>query len=259
MPTYKAKALILRTYKLGEADKILKLYSQYRGLISAVGKGARRSKSRFGGRLELFNLVDAEFYEGKSLDIISQAEIIENFKNISSDFSKFVFCELTSKIILKTHNEISDPSEELFKLIYICFREINNAGYEDIISLKKIMAFFIARFLAIAGFSPLFNACAKCNKKIEGLYNFHNKEVFFSIKLGGVLCKDCGISSQNTKFNAKTFRLFYDLFNKKIEEIRDMEVDHFALKKVYKILESYIIYHTDCNLDSFKYFKKIGI
>ncbi|MFO7929627.1 MAG: DNA repair protein RecO [Candidatus Humimicrobiaceae bacterium] len=260
MPTYKAKALVLRTYKLGESDKIVRLYCRHQGLVSAVGKGARKTKSRFGGRLELFNLIDAELHVGKSLDIIGQAEIIENFKNIANDFSRFVFCELISKIILKTHNEISEPSESLFKLIYVCFREINSSGYEDIVSLKKIMCFFIAKFLSIAGFGPLLGVCAKCNKKLEAsLYGFHGKKILFSVKLGGVLCQDCSMGTEDTGLNAKSFRLLYDFFTKKIEDIRDMEVDHFALKKAYTVLENYIIYHTGCNVSSFQYLKKIGI
>ena len=91
MSSYKAKALILRTYKLGEYDKIVKMYSQASGLISAVARGPEKSKKQVWGRLELFNLIDLEMYGGKSLDILSQAEIIESFKNISSDFSRFCF------------------------------------------------------------------------------------------------------------------------------------------------------------------------
>jgi len=99
MPSYKAKAVILKSYKLGESDRIIKMYSQQDGIISAVAKGARKTRSKFGGRLELFNIVDLEISTGKSLDIITQAEILKSFKNISSDFYKFVFCEMISEIV----------------------------------------------------------------------------------------------------------------------------------------------------------------
>ena len=92
-------------------------------------KGARKVRSKFGGRLELFNLVDLELTTGRNLDIINQVEIIKSFKNIASDFYKFVFCEIISKIILKTQVSGGDSSPLLFKLIYICFNEINSTGF----------------------------------------------------------------------------------------------------------------------------------
>ena len=102
MPSYKAKAIILKSYKLGESDKIIKMYSLDGDVISAVAKGARKVRSKFGGRLELFNLVELEITKGRNLDIINQLEIIKNFKDIASDFYKFVFCEIISNIILIT-------------------------------------------------------------------------------------------------------------------------------------------------------------
>jgi len=261
MSSYKAKALILRTYKLGEYDKIVKMYSQASGLISAVAKGARKSRSRFGGRLEIFNLIDLEMYGGKSLDILSQAEIIESFKNISSDFSRFVFCQLIAKIILKTQSGISEPNPDLFKLIYLSFREINSVSVDDMVSLKKIMCFFIGKFLLLAGYSPLLDSCCRCNTKLENDFNSgHNRRVTLSYRLGGVVCSHCLSDGEGgTLLEAKSFRFLVSVFKLKIEDIRDIEIDASALKKVYKFLENYIIYHTGCDLESFKYLKKIGI
>jgi len=260
MSSYKAKALILKGYKLGEYDKILKMYSQHQGVLSGVAKGARRTKSRFGARLELFNLVDLEMASGRSLDIITQAEIIESFKNISSDFNKFVFCELIVKTILKTQTETSEPCESLFKLIYICFREINAAENEDVAALKKIMCFFIGKFLSVTGYSPLLDSCSRCNANLKEAFALPGRKIPVSVRLGGILCSNCASGLEgNTELSPKSFRFLTDVFKLKIEDIRDMEVDHSALKKVYRFLENYIIYHTDCDLDSFKYLKKIGI
>ncbi|MDZ7838780.1 MAG: DNA repair protein RecO [Actinomycetota bacterium] len=260
MPSYKAKALVLRVYKLGEYDKIVKMYSRSRGLINGVAKGARKPGGRFGGRLELFNLVDLEMYSGHSLDIIAQAEIIDSFKLISSDFYRFVFCELIAKIVLKTQTDISEHCPQLFKLIYICFREINAAETEDIAALKKIMCFFIGRFLSITGYSPLLDSCCRCNAKLDpGPGALSNRKVALSYRLGGVLCDKCSSGFEGgSSMGAKSFRFLSSIYQSKIEDIRDMEVDGSAIKQVYKFLENYIIYHTDCNLDSFKYLKKIG-
>src|SRR4030042_3095583 len=182
MPSYKAKAIILKSYKLGESDKIVKMYSSDGDIISAVAKGARKVRSRFGGRLELFNVVDLELNTGRNLDIINQVEIIKSFKNIASDFYKFVFCEIISKIILKTQVSGGDLSPLLFKLIYICFNEINNQDLEDIVSLKKTMCFFGIKFLKITGYIPLLESCCRCNRQLTELYSFHKDKIYFSVR-----------------------------------------------------------------------------
>jgi len=259
MSSYKAKAVILKSYKLGESDKIIKLYSSDNGVISAVAKGVRKIKSKFGGRLELFNLVDLEIAKGRNLDIINQVEIIKSFKNISDDFYKFMFCELFSEIVLKTQSG-GGPSTALFKLLYVCLNEINNLEYEDSASLKKIACFFGVKFIKIIGYSPLLKSCCRCNLDMRNLYSFHKGSIPFSIKLGGILCERCASLVENViKLDISSYRFLSDLVNLKIENFRNMEVNPQALKKVYQLVESYIIYHTDCKIKSFKYLKKIGI
>jgi recombinational DNA repair protein (RecF pathway) len=74
MPTYRDEAVVLRTHKLGEADRIVTMLSRRHGKIRAVAKGVRRTGSRFGARLEPFMVIDGQFYVGRTLDIVQQAE-----------------------------------------------------------------------------------------------------------------------------------------------------------------------------------------
>ena len=76
MATYRERGIVLRTWKLGETDRILSLLTAGRGKVRAVAKGVRRPGSRFGGRLEPYSLVDLQLYEGRSLDGINQAELV---------------------------------------------------------------------------------------------------------------------------------------------------------------------------------------
>ena len=260
MASYKAKAIILKTYKLGESDKIIKMYSQEGNIISAVAKGARKIRNRFRGRMELFNLVDLELSEGRNLDIINQVEIIKSFKDVPGDFYKFVFCEIISSIILKTQASGGESSRVIFKLIYICFNEINNQGTEDIVSLKKIMCFFGIKFLKITGYAPLLENCCRCSTKQEDLYSFHKDKIGFSVEQGGIICGDCsGSFPGKILLNALSYRFLYDLFNMKLEDLMDIEVNPQALKDIFRLTEDYLVYHTGCNPVSFRYLKKVGI
>ena len=76
MPTYRDEGVVLRTHKLGEADRIVTLLTKSHGKVRAVAKGVRRTSSKFGARLEPFMVADIQFYEGRSLDTIQQAETI---------------------------------------------------------------------------------------------------------------------------------------------------------------------------------------
>ena len=89
MPLYDERGVVLRTYRLGEADKIVVVLTRGRGKVRAVAKGVRKTKSRFGGRLEPASHVDLLLYEGRGdLDIVSQAETVDAFPALREDFDR---------------------------------------------------------------------------------------------------------------------------------------------------------------------------
>jgi DNA repair protein RecO (recombination protein O) len=258
MATYKAKSIIIKSYRLGESDKIIKLYSMESGIISAVAKGAFNLKSKFSGRLELYNIIDCEISSGRNLDIITQVEIIEAFKNISCDFFKFSISQIISEIILKTQSEKS-PSINIFKLLYVTFKEINKANAEDNLTLKKILIFFLAKFLKIMGYVPLFDYCSICGNKLsdEDL-KYERKGFIFSIKYGGAICNKCRKNIDRLLFIGKDcLDIFMNLFYIKIERLPDLNISEKNTDVLLNIIENYFIYHLDIKIESFDYLKKI--
>ncbi|MEE2814921.1 MAG: DNA repair protein RecO, partial [Actinomycetota bacterium] len=90
MPTYRDEAVILRTHKLGEADRIVTMLSRRNGKIRAVAKGVRRTSSKFGSRLEPFMVADVQMYKGRSLDIVQQADSLGAYgADIAVDYERF--------------------------------------------------------------------------------------------------------------------------------------------------------------------------
>ena len=258
MASYKAKSIVIRSYRLGETDKIIRLFSMEHGIISAVAKGAYNFKSRFSGRLELFNILDCEISSGRNLDIINQAEIIEVFGNISSDFFKFNISQIICEIILKSQSEKS-PAITIFKLLYFTFREINKCKAYENDSLKKILAFFIAKFLIIMGYVPLLDSCSICGGTLlfEGSI-LYGKGLMFSIKYGGAICADCRKDTDRLLFIEKeSAKIMVLLFSEKIENIIKLAVSGKTINNLLNILENYLIFHMDIKIDSFDYLKKI--
>ena len=90
MNLYREQGVVLRTWKLGEADRIVVLLTQGEGKVRAVAKGVRKTKSRFGGRLEPFSHVDLSLYRGRELDIVTQAEVINPFRALREDYDRVV-------------------------------------------------------------------------------------------------------------------------------------------------------------------------
>ena len=258
MAAYKAKSFVLKSYRLGETDKIIRLFSMEHGIISAVAKGACNFKSRFSGRLELFNILDCEISSGRNLDIINQAEIIEVFGNISSDFFKFNISLILCEIILKTQSEKS-PSVAIFKLLYFTLREINKCKTSEDDSLKKILVFFIAKFLKIMGYVPLLDICSICGTKVMAQGGaLHGKGLMFSIKFGGAICADCRKDTERLFIiNNENAKIMLMLFSEKIENIVNLAVSGKIINELLNILENYLIFHMDIKIDSFEYLKKI--
>ena len=89
MALYRDHGIVLRTHKLGEADRIIAFYTAGHGKVRAVAKGVRKTKSKFGARLEPTSHVAAQFYEGRNLDIVTQVETVDHFRTIREDLDRF--------------------------------------------------------------------------------------------------------------------------------------------------------------------------
>ncbi len=259
MPSYKTKSVILKTYNLGEADRIVKLFARDRGPIDSVAKGARKIKSKFGGRLVLYNFIECEISKGKSLDIITQAEIIKNFKNISSDFNKFLFCQLISEIILRTNLAGAENAPVIFKLLYLFFNEIDKIKTGDIYSVEKTALFFISKFLKLTGYAPMVASCVKCG---AGSGVEENSAIVFSIKFGGVLCKRCASNVSNypdlkTFISKDKFDFIKKLFSLSFRDFSEVNINLQNLPEVLKLIGGYMRFHTGCNLDVALYVDRV--
>ncbi len=105
VPTYRDEAVVLRTHKLGEADRIVTMLSRHHGKIRAVAKGVRRTGSRFGSRLEPFMVADVQLYVGRSLDIVQQAESLGSYgAEISDDYGSYT----AASVMVETADKVTD-------------------------------------------------------------------------------------------------------------------------------------------------------
>jgi DNA repair protein RecO (recombination protein O) len=177
---YRDEGVVLRTQKLGEADRIVTLLTREHGRVRAVAKGVRRTTSRFGARLEPFMHVDLQLATGRSLDVVTQAETIAPFGlAITGDYARYTVATVILETAERLAAEEREPALQHYLLLVGALRSIAEQAHEPGLVLDA----YLLRGLAVAGFAPSFADCARC-----GGTGPHR---FFSVPAGGMVCDGC--------------------------------------------------------------------
>ena len=177
MAIYRERGVVLRTLKLGEADRIITLVTEGRGKVRAVAKGVRRTKSRFGGRLEPLTHVALLCYEGRNLDTITQAEALEQFRPVREDLGRWARASCILEVVDALVQE-GDDDGRLYQMLLGALRTL--AGGDA----PLVVPAFFWKLLAQQGFSPVLDRCAGCGGAGEELVAFDEGH-------GGMLCRSC--------------------------------------------------------------------
>ena len=184
MPLYRDEAVVLRTQKLGEADRIVTLLTRRHGRVRAVAKGVRRTGSKFGARVEPFMHVDLQLHtsgiEGSNgLDIVTQAETLAPFgEAIAADYGRYTAGTAVLETAERLTAEEREPSLRLFLLTVGALRTLADDEHTSTLVLDA----FILRALAISGYEPVLDGCGVC-----GTPGPHRS---FVVSSGGVVCSD---------------------------------------------------------------------
>jgi DNA repair protein RecO (recombination protein O) len=177
MPVYKEHGLVLRTVKLGEADKIVTLMTQGAGKVRAVAKGIRKTTSRFGGRLEPFTHVNLLLFRGRgSLDTVTQAEIIAPHRALRDDLDLLVAGEAMLEAVDKVAEE-HERNVRLFMLLLGGLRALEARPAHP----ASVAESFLLKMLSLSGFHPSLTACAVCGRPRPEL---------FAAGQGGAVCHE---------------------------------------------------------------------
>ncbi len=165
MAIFETEALVLRTYNLAEADKIVVCLSRSAGLIRGVAKGCRKLKNRFGASLEPFTLINLTYYEKETQELVSfrQTEILRSRFNLSGNASILTGFSYMGDLLI----DFSPPhqaNDNLYRMALACF-EAASQSPED---LESVLRYFEVWLLKIEGFLPDLKACANCHRAFNG-------------------------------------------------------------------------------------------
>ena len=180
---YKTEAIVLRSMRLREADRIVHMYTGTRGRIGAVVKGVRRTKSRFGGRLEPFSRLRLVMYEGRGdLHTVTQAECVEWYPRLREHGGAIHAAGSACESVLRLFGE-GEGNDAAYNLL--CHELQLLDSRPEAAGGGNLLAFRMKLLLA-AGFMPELTDCARCGGPAG------DGSVRFSPAAGGVVCHDCG-------------------------------------------------------------------
>lgn len=226
MSLYRDHAIVLRTHKLGEADRIVSFVTERHGKIRAVAKGVRKTRSKFGARLEPTSHVAVQLYEGRELDIVTQAESVDHFRVVREDLDR-----LTRAVtMLEAVDQLSlerEPNPDLYRMLLGALRALAQRNS------PLVVAAFHWKLLALEGFRPMVEGCVACGEE-AGLVAFDPIE-------GGLLC---ATHRRGTRVSPEAVELLQQILGGRLARALEApaspathEVDHLATRVMEHHLE----------------------
>src|SRR4051794_34666615 len=231
--TFKTEAVVLRSFRLGEADRVLHLYTEDRGRIGAVAKGVRRVKSRFGGRLEPLSRVRLVLHEGRSdLCTVTAADTVHAHASIREQRASIERATEACGAVLRLF-DAAEPNRAAYNLL--CHELAVLDAAPQLATNAQALAFRM-RLLLAAGFVPELAACAACGER-EHLGAF-------SASAGGLVCPGCEAGSFPLDEEAHSFMV--DSLAKPLSEAP--VAPEFALRQVDRAVSETVEHHAHVRL-----------
>jgi DNA repair protein RecO (recombination protein O) len=227
------QGIVLRSYPFGEADRVVVLLSPNHGKIRTVAKGVRKTKSRFGGRLEPFTHVDLILYEGRNLDTITQVAVLEPFPRLRADLDAVV----AAGTMVEAADAVAQEDEAAMRLFLLLQRGLKTL--ESGVRSPDLITSFLLKLADVVGVAPSLLQCASCGRS-EGLSRF-------SFGGGGSVCDRCMVDG-SVKLRAGVIDYLAALAG---SELGSLPAPDTALSsEAMGIARRFVEYHLDRKLTS---------
>ncbi len=179
MAYYQSEGIVLRTYDLGEADRIVVILSPEHGSIRAVAKGVRRPRSKLSAVIQLFSQASFMLYRGRQLDTITQGEMIEAFRPLRLDLDRMASAAYVGEWAGLVARE-RQLAVELYQLVLTALTALCHSPLGQ---LDMVLRRFEMGLLEVSGYAPQLRRCVHCGQKVGPFV--------FSTSDGGIVCNEC--------------------------------------------------------------------
>lgn len=232
MAVYKTEGIVLRTRNLGEADRIVTIYTSRNGKVDAVARGSRKAKSRMAGAIQLFTLGHYMIYPGRSLDRLTGADIIDSMVGVRDDLIKLAHGSYVAELA-DVMTMPGEPGEELFRLLLDTLTALH-ALHEPALVIRR----FEIGLMHLLGYAPHLNSCVHCGSA-DGV----DSSPRLSAKEGGLLCPACGSQDGSAiKVTRATIKWMIRLPETPAERLGIFRLSDDEHKLLARVLRAYVDY-----------------
>ena len=229
--SYKTDALVLYSRNLGEADRLITLLTWEKGKLTAVARGARKTKSRLAAGVDLFTFGNYQFHRGRSLDLITGQQVKEHFAAFREDAGLYPYALFLSEIAGRLSNS-AEPSPEPCALLLQGWRLLSGRDRPDPALLCRA---FELKMMELAGFCPYLQGCLQCG----------TAEAFlFSPRRGGLFCPQCA-ESDALRVSARTVALARRLLGTPLARVKLIRSSARQKKELAGMAAAFRRYHLD--------------
>jgi DNA repair protein RecO (recombination protein O) len=236
---YRTEAIVLRRHDLGEADRIVTLYTRDHGKIRAVAKGVRRPTSRHAGHVELFMRAEVLISRGRTLDILMQAETREAYQALRADLVRTTYASHFVEL-LDAFTEDNDQNPALYELLsdglgWLCTTQ----------NLRRTARYYELNLLQHAGYRPELFRCTVCRTAIKA------ENQFYSASEGGVICPRCGRDRPRVHaISLRALKVLRYLQTRPFEVVEQLKLGAAAQSECERVLFDTLSHHLERRLRS---------
>jgi DNA repair protein RecO (recombination protein O) len=237
--SYRTEAIILRRLDLGEADRLLTVYSLEHGKLRLVAKGARRPSSRKAGHLDLANRVEMMVARGRELDIVTQAQVVASYPRLREDLERFAEAAYTLELLDRSTVD-REVNKSLYHLLADTLTRLD-AGLNP----ASVMRHFELRLVELVGYRPELFRCVGCGREIRP------EDQFFSPGEGGVLCPHCGGQRKGSSpISLDVLKVLRHFQRSAYESVQDLRIRGRVYSEMEQLMENYLSYVLEHKLNS---------
>jgi DNA repair protein RecO (recombination protein O) len=236
---YRTEGVVLRHMNLGEADRLLTIYTREHGKLRQIAKGVRRPQSKKAGHLDLFTRVSILSARGRELDVITQVEAIDPYTGLRSDLDLVGRAAYTIELIDQFTVD-GESNVELFSLLINTLERLS-AGMDR----SSVLRHFELRLLDQVGYRPELFRCSRCGAEIRP------EDQFFSYEAGGVLCPRCGADErQRRPISLTALKVLRHFQRSTFEHAYQADIRPAVHKELDRLMEGFFNYLLERRLNS---------
>lgn len=224
-------AIVLDTTDHGESDLIITFFSHNSGRLSAIAKGAKKSKRRFVNKLEIFTYLQIQYQQKneRALAFLSEAEIHTSFPNIRFHLNLYGAASIIREFLLLGVKD-GEPDINIFRLSLWAFQQLDNKANE-----QQVLVLFLIHFYNYIGYRPDFGTCVNCHKTVNPANTYR-----FNSTSGQLLCSNCNKHSKNGYLlSYGTIKMIQNTQNQPLERLHRLKFSGSILSESLQLLHNF--------------------